>query len=276
MSGKMEWWNQDAELAALLRNLIAHRLQEDSREWLGITVGEDDQGRFYRFMVGESIFVQVLAYIELDGVISSCQLVLFESFDRPAAYLMLRDDYVGLKGRPQSDYLEVVASIQHWLVHGIVPPKLNMLYGFVEEGTVIALWFATLQRGDVEGAQKPLIFEFVLEGHQLPSPLLLRGSNRAAWAQLHWDLIPTGQIVELWDRVVFHPGSLWHQHADWTHMWFDQDDGLMPLLPENLSYFLRYASDDDQLVGTRRQATINHQIGPQLTNMKAYFTQFEF
>lgn len=235
----------DANTAGQFRSLIWDRLSTSNH--FGVKVGHTDQGIFSEFTVGNLLFVHVKVYRDVDGTIGDCYLSLFDGYDTPSAHVIINDEIVNLAGRGAEDYAAVVARMKTRLQSGIITPKLHMPYGHVQEGLVTAIWYTSVfEKVATPGTFHAAVREFVLQGFDLPASFFLRNESAEAYAQAHWDLLATGHIIELRDRIVHRPGALWFYSSgsvEWPQLIFDEDDGKEPILPADVPYLFRPASE---------------------------------
>ena len=244
----MENCIEDYESAQLLRELILHRMVQEAeadRPGLGISVYAEGDGTRYEFLVGNSRFLRIRARFEVDGAMGDCDLLLMSGYSTPAAHITIRNNFIWYGGRSEGEYPTMIGEVETRLREGFVPPKLNMLYGFVEDGTVTAMCYANLVGGEVPGAVHAVMADFALQEHELPLPFLVRPIDPTGYPQIFGEFMQAGQIVELSQRAVNHPGSLWFYSSgvDWPHLMFNGSDGQYPLLPAHTPYLRRLASE---------------------------------
>lgn len=276
----MELCIEDYANSQVIRDLIRHRLMQENdagRAELGISMYQDSDGVFFKFLIGKGVFLSVKVYSDVDGAMGDCHLVLMEGHYAPAAYITLSGSFVWYGGRSEEEYPAMIAEIQARLLEGFVPPKLHMPYGFVEDGLVTAFCFAQESKGEVEGSLHATMADFALQGHELPAPFLMRPVDPVAYVETFWEFMFAGKIVELRDRIVSHPDSLWFYSSsvEWPHLVFSGADDQLPLLPAGMPYFRRLASEPSggDMSRTRLLVQQHLEAGEPPVNMSQWFKQ---
>jgi hypothetical protein len=228
-------------------------------------------------MAGDRVFVEVRAYAGADGTPDLCYLTLLNGPNTPGATLVLEGDMVELGIQPIANYERILKLIEVRLTHGLIPDKIHMPYGYVEHGTVIAIWYALMTQGDVPGAITSGVAEFVLQGHKTP-PLPSRLGDSREYMRQYWELVRAGRIIELGERVVCHPGDLWliSSNTDWPRLIFTESDGLSPVLPANTPYLMCNTNDPpgSDMVHTRRQVESYLAADREPMNLSTFFAPY--
>jgi hypothetical protein len=266
----------DPATSGRLRRLVCDRLQRDAGS-LGIRQGTDNRGRFWQFMAGNRTFVEVHAYAGADGTPDLCYLTLLNGPNTPGAYLVLTGGAIRLGIQPKANFDDIVALIEDRLNNGLIPAKVFMPYGYVQDDTVTALWYARMTHGDVPGAITAGVAEFVLQGRDTP-PLPSRLGDPEEYLRRYWELMRAGQIIELGERVVRHPGGLWltSSNVDWPYVMVTESDGLTPVLPANAPYLMRNFNDPpgSDPVHTRNQVGLYLARGNAPDNLSVAFAPY--
>jgi hypothetical protein len=265
----------DPDSAQRLRYLIWERLQSET-DCLGIGCNRDVRGEFRKFLAGDRVFVDVQVYIGQDNMPEVCHLRFVEGPGVPAANITIDGDSVLYWGRQDDQYQSMLATIETHLSSGFILPKLHMPYGYVQDGIVIAIWYAQLLDGYIPGALRTRTMEFALQGHDLPVPLLESTGDAETYTQKYWGLMRSGNIIELGERVMHHPSPLWFVSSSWPQLTFTRNDGKLPILPAGMPYLLRLASDpiDSDLPRTRQLVAEYLHAGAPPENLSDFFTPY--
>lgn len=269
----MEKWRIDPDNAQRLRCLIKEQLQE-KMDNPGIGCHRDVRGTFYTFLVGEASLVEVRTYVDQHMTPTLCHLRLLDEPGASTAHITVDGEAVLYWGRRDGLYQMMLTTIETHLSSGVILPKLHMPYGFVQDGTVVAIWFTRLLKSYIPGALRVATAEFSLQGLDLPALLLRNGGVTKTYMQKYWQLMDSGHIIELDERVA-HPNALWFvsSNVGWPHLTFVGDGSETPRLPADMPYLLRSANDpaDSDLPHTRQEVAEYLQANKPPENLSEMF-----